>query len=145
MVLAHFGHNHTETELRQLLDTQPSGTRARNTMSIANLGFNVELRSSGLSQLRQALAAGVPPIVFIDTGPLDYWQIDCAHAAVVVGIEDDLVFLHDPFFDDAPRRTSLTSFLTAWALNAHLTAILRPRVTQKKIPPPGSKKKRRKR
>jgi ABC-type bacteriocin/lantibiotic exporter with double-glycine peptidase domain len=145
MVLAHYGRSQTEAELRLLLDTQPSGTRARNIMSIASLGFEVELGSSSLSQLSTALVAGVPPIVFIDTAPLDYWQIDCAHVAVVVGIGDDLVVLHDPYFNDAPQKTSRTSFLNAWALNAHLAAFLRPRVTQKKIPPPASKKNRRKR
>jgi hypothetical protein len=47
--------------------------------------------------------------------------------AVVVGIDDTTVSLNDPFFVTAPQRTSLASFLQAWALNRHLAAILRLR------------------
>jgi ABC-type bacteriocin/lantibiotic exporter with double-glycine peptidase domain len=126
MVLAYHGRDLSEADLRQLLNTQPDGTRARNLTAVASLGFDVQLDPSNLSQLREALGAGIPPIVFVDTGPLDYWQIDCAHVAVVVGINDTSVYLNDPFFDTAPQQTSLASFLQAWALNAHLTAFLRP-------------------
>jgi uncharacterized protein YvpB len=80
-----------------------------------------------LSQLRDALTAGLPPLVFLDTGSLDYWQTNCAHMAVVVGIDDTSVYLNDPFFDTAPQQTSRTSFLQAWALNGQMVAILRPR------------------
>jgi ABC-type bacteriocin/lantibiotic exporter with double-glycine peptidase domain len=127
MVMAHHGRGLSEAELWELLSTQPHGTRARNLVAVASLGFDVSLESSNLAQLRDALAAGLPPIVFLDTGPLDYWQTDCAHVAVLVGLDDSSVYLNDPFFDTAPQRTSLESFLQAWALNAHLAAILRPR------------------
>jgi ABC-type bacteriocin/lantibiotic exporter with double-glycine peptidase domain len=116
-----------EAELRQLLDTRADGTRARNLTAIASLGFEVQLDSANLSQLREALAAGLPPIVFVDTGPLDYWKIDCAHVAVVVGMDDTSVYLNDPFYDTAPQQTSLTSFLQGWARNDHLANIVRPR------------------
>jgi uncharacterized protein YvpB len=77
--------------------------------------------------LRDALVAALPPIVFLDTGALEYWQTDCAHAAVVVGIDDTTVYLNDPFFDTAPQQTSLATFLQAWAANGHFAAVLRPR------------------
>src|SRR5262249_49338937 len=67
MVLAYHGQVRSEAELRQLLGTQPTGTPARNLMAIASLGFDVQLASSNLSLLRDALTAGFPPIVFIDT------------------------------------------------------------------------------
>jgi ABC-type bacteriocin/lantibiotic exporter with double-glycine peptidase domain len=125
MVLAYHGRAIAESELRLLLDTQPTGTRARNLESLQTLGFEVTLNSSGLSHLLDALAAGCPPIVFVDTGPLDYWTIDCAHVAVLVGIDEEGVYLNDPFFEAAPQRTSLSGFLKAWALNAHLAAVVR--------------------
>ena len=127
MVLAFHGQVRPEADLRQLLNTQPHGTRARNLMAVTALGFDVQLGTANLSDLRDALVGGLPPIVFLDTGPLDYWQTDCAHMAVVVGIDDTTVFLNDPFFATAPQPTSLASFLQAWALNRHLAAILRPR------------------
>ena len=126
MVLAHHGRVVAESELRQLLDTQPTGTRARNLESLESLGFDVHLDSSSLTNLREALAAELAPIVFVDSGNLDYWEVDCAHVAVLVGIDDDFVYLNDPFFESAPQRTSLPRFLQAWALNSHLAAIIRP-------------------
>jgi ABC-type bacteriocin/lantibiotic exporter with double-glycine peptidase domain len=126
MVLAHHGRTSAESELRQLMDTQPTGTRARNLESLTALGFDVALNSSNLAQLLDALAAGLAPIVFVDTGPLDYWHVECAHVAVLVGIDEENVFLNDPCFGAAPQRTSLSGFLQAWALNSHLAAILRP-------------------
>lgn len=128
MALAHHGRGMSEGELRQLLNTQPSGTPARNLKALESLGFNVELASATLSKLRDALSSGLPSIVFIDTGPLDYWQIDCAHVAVLVGLDDSFAYLNDPFFDTAPQQTPLAGFLQGWALNEHLAAMIRPRV-----------------
>jgi hypothetical protein len=38
------------------------------------------------------------------------------------------VSLNDPFFDSAPQKAPLASFLQAWAANAFLAAFIRPRV-----------------
>src|SRR3712207_4617475 len=66
MVLAYHGLNLSEAELRTLLDTRPTGTRARNLLAVVSLGFDVRLGTSNLARLRDALDAGLPPIVFID-------------------------------------------------------------------------------
>src|SRR5690349_15609496 len=110
MVLAFYGRICSEADLRQLLGTRPSGTRARNLLHVAALGFDVQLTTSSVALLGAALAAGTPPLVFIETGPLDYWQMDCAHVAVLVGLDDTTVFLNDPYFDTAPQQTSLANF-----------------------------------
>jgi ABC-type bacteriocin/lantibiotic exporter with double-glycine peptidase domain len=127
MVLAFHGHNLPEADLRQLLNTKSSGTPARNLTAVASLGFLVQLSPSNLALLGAAVTTGLPPIVFLDTGVLDYWQVDCAHVAVVVGIEDTSVYLNDPFFDTAPQQTSLATFQQAWASNGHFAAIIQPR------------------
>jgi ABC-type bacteriocin/lantibiotic exporter with double-glycine peptidase domain len=126
MVLAQHERTLSEADLRQLLGTKLSGTPARNLTALASLGFDVQLGPSNLTRLSDALAAGLPPIVFLDTGPLGYWPVDCAHEAVVVGIDDTSVYLNDPFFDATPQKTSLAGFLQAWASNGHLAAVLRP-------------------
>ena len=49
MVLAHYGHTCSEAELRQLLHTDPLGTRARDVLgvaSFASLGVDVQLQFS---------------------------------------------------------------------------------------------------
>src|SRR5437588_1402856 len=95
MVLAHYGRNCSEDELRQLLGTGPQGTRARDVLRVASLGFDVQLRFSNLANLGAGLIAGTPSIVFLDTGPLDYWSLDCPHVAVLVGLDLTTVFLND--------------------------------------------------
>jgi ABC-type bacteriocin/lantibiotic exporter with double-glycine peptidase domain len=127
MVLAYYGRTHSEDELRQLLGTGPRGTPAQNVKHLAALGFDVEVKFSNAAELAAALLGGTPPLVYLETGPLDYWSIACAHVVVLVGMELAAVSLNDPFFDSAPQRASLASFHQAWATTAFLAAFIRPR------------------
>jgi hypothetical protein len=68
-----------------------------------------------------------PPIVFLKTGPLEYWRLDIAHAAVLIGLDTTTVALNDPYFATAPQTTSLQSFEKAWAEMGQFTAFIRPR------------------
>src|SRR6266571_6216989 len=102
MVLAYYGHSHSEVELRQLLRTGPRGTPARNIAHVTSLGFEVDVQFSTVAELAATLLAGTPPIVFVDTGSLGYWSIDCSHVVVLVGMELGAVSLNDPAFDSAP-------------------------------------------
>src|SRR5262245_7193977 len=127
MVLAHLGDLRTEDELRSLLDTQPTGTRAGNVMRLSGAAFEVYIRRSNLAELQQALANNQPPIVFLKTGSLEYWSMDIFHTAVLVGLDATTVALNDSYFATAPQTTSLQSFETAWGLMDQLTAFIRPR------------------
>ena len=127
MVLAHYGRTYSEDSLRQHLGSDAHGTRARNLFLLESLGFDVNLETSTLPQLGAALASGVPPIVFLDTSHLDYWKLRCDHVAVLVGLDLAAAFLNDPYFDAAPRQTSLIGFQFAWAANEHLAAFIRPK------------------
>src|SRR5271154_934883 len=79
MVLAHHGDQRTEAELRSLLDTQPTGTRAGNIMRISGPAFEVYLRPSNMAELQKVLAENQPPIVLMQTGSLEYWNMDIFH------------------------------------------------------------------
>jgi hypothetical protein len=127
MVLAHYGDVRTEAELRSLLNTQPTGTPARNVMRLAGAAFEVYLRPSNLPELQQVLAAGQLPIVFLQTGALEYWSMDIFHTAVLVGLDAATAALHDPYFTAAPQRTPVRAFEKAWARTGQLTAFIRPR------------------
>lgn len=127
MVIAFSGHTTSEELLRHLLGTKLSGTSARNLLSVEALGFDVQLGFSNKSELLDTIGSGLPVIAFVNTGPLEYWKIDCAHVVVVVGMTEEAVVVNDPWFDTAPQQTSLQSFLDAWAMNSHLAAIIRPR------------------
>jgi ABC-type bacteriocin/lantibiotic exporter with double-glycine peptidase domain len=128
MALAHHGDVRTEAELRTLLDTQPTGTPARNVMRLSESAFEVYVRPSNLPELQQALTAGHPPIVFLQTGALEYWSMDIFHTAVLVGLDGVTAALHDPYFATAPQRTSLQTFEKAWARTGQLSAFIRPRI-----------------
>jgi ABC-type bacteriocin/lantibiotic exporter with double-glycine peptidase domain len=127
MVLAFHGRSHSEADLRQLLGTSASGTPASSVLRVVPLGFEVLLIPSSVALLAASLEAGTPPIVFFETAALDYWQVDCAHVAVVVGLDDATVYLNDPYFETAPQRTSVATFQQAWAATGQLTAMIIPR------------------
>ncbi|MGH7223810.1 MAG: C39 family peptidase, partial [Gemmataceae bacterium] len=87
MVLAHYGDVRSETDLRTLLDTQPTGTRAGNVMRLSGPAFEVYLRPSNLAELQALLANNKPAIVFLKTGALEYWNMDIFHTAVLIGLD----------------------------------------------------------
>ena len=127
MVLERHGLALPEADLRQLLGTNDEGTKPRNLFRLTSLGFEVEVKPADLMQLRDALVAGQPPLVLVNTAPLSYWQTTCPHVAVVVGIDDASIWLNDPYFDSAPQQESLTNFLAAWAAYAQNAAFIRPK------------------
>jgi len=127
MVLAHYGDLRTEAELRSLLDTKPAGTRAGNIMRLSNPTLEVHLRTSNMAELQKVLADNQPPIVLLQTGFLEYWNVDIFHAVVLVGLDATTVAINDPFFPTAPQTTSLQSFEKSWAQTGQFAAFLRPR------------------
>src|SRR5712675_2208307 len=56
VVLAHYGDIRTEADLRLLLDTQPTGTRAGNLIRLAGAAYEVYVRPSNVVELQQVLA-----------------------------------------------------------------------------------------
>lgn len=127
MVLAHSGDVRTEAELRLLLDTQPTGTRAGNLMRLSGPAFEVYLRPSNLVELQQVLVNHQPPIVFLQTGFLEYWSMGIFHTVVLIGLDSATVAVHDPYFATAPQTTSLEAFTKAWAQTGQFAAFIRPR------------------
>jgi ABC-type bacteriocin/lantibiotic exporter with double-glycine peptidase domain len=127
MVLAHYGDVRSEADLRSLLDTQPTGTRAGNVMRLSGPAFEVYLRPSNLAELQAVLANNQPAIVFLKTGALEYWNMDIFHTAVLIGLDAMTIALDDPYFAAAPQVTSLQSFERAWAETGQFAAFIRPR------------------
>jgi hypothetical protein len=88
------------------------------------LEFQVIYGTASLDDLRQRLRQGIPPIVFVETNFLDYWQSNVRHAVVVVGPEESTIWLHEPAFDEAPQACSINRFLAAWAEMDEASAII---------------------
>jgi len=98
MILDYLGFDLDEERLSEILSTTPRGTKASNIARIQDIGVDVFLRSVSLFDLHNLLREKVPCIVFLWTGNLEYWNIDCWHAVVVVGLEEDAIYINDPFF-----------------------------------------------
>ena len=126
MVLAFQGIIRGEEELCRLLDTQPAGTPVLNLLLLNQhlVRCHVEVDSASFDDLAQWLQEDSPPISFVSTGLLSYWQAECLHALVVVGIEEQQVFVHDPAFDAAPLTIPRDEVLAAWGELSHLAARL---------------------
>ena len=85
MVLAFFGRQHTEAELRTLLRTAPSGTPLRRLTELTHLGFDVDFLTTDIAGLTAYLTSGLPPITLLSTASLPYWSESCDHVAVIIG------------------------------------------------------------
>ena len=127
MVLAFFGRQPTEAELRTLMQPDANGTPVRRLTQLTQMGFDVDFPSTDIAGLSAYLTSGVPPIALLATAALPYWSQSCDHVAVVVGVDDSWVYLNDPYFNSTPQQVSHADFLLAWSPNACTVAIVRPR------------------
>lgn len=115
MVLGFLGRDLSEARLSRLLDARPFGTPARHIRRLESLGLSVTYGPTNLTHLRTLLLNETPPIVFLQAGQLPYWDENCFHAVVVVGLTADTVYLNDPAFDQAPQSAPLDDFILAWS------------------------------
>ena len=126
MVLAFQGIAYEEEALCDALETQPAGTAVLNVLLFHQHvpRCHVEVASASFNDLARWIDEGIPPIAFVTTGPLSFWQIACLHALVVVDIDDASVWVHDPAFEHAPIAIQRDEFLRAWGELGHLTALI---------------------
>jgi hypothetical protein len=128
MVLACQGVHVEEEAVCDLLQTDEAGTSLADLDTLLAQSFpqcRVRVESSSLDSLRQSLQEGIPPIVIVNTASLQsYWQRECVHALLVVGIEEQIVFVNDPFFDDAPKQIPVAEFLAAWGVYGQFTIVI---------------------
>lgn len=126
MVLAYQGVTFREQELCDFLDTQLIGTEAWNVLLLEQHIANcqVEIDSMSFDRLQESLSDNIPPIAFVATRLLSYWQHETIHAVVVVGISEDSVYVNDPALPDAPCAVPRAEFLAAWSELDFLTVIV---------------------
>lgn len=89
------------------------------------LGVSVLVERGEIENLRLNLEAGLPSIAFIATGQLSYWHETTGHAVVVVGLDEERIYLNDPAFADAPKQVSIDEFLLAWIDADQFYALIR--------------------
>lgn len=128
MVLAFFGHQRSEGELRRLLKTRVTGTSPANVMlQLPNIGFDASVFDSSQSFLRERLSAGQPCIVHLWTEPLPHWHEAVIHAVVVTDFGDETVLINDPVLEAPSTAVSWAAFLASWAATDHTLILITPR------------------
>ena len=111
--------------LLSLLRVKAYGTSFSSLQNLEALDLSVHIDEGDIQQLRQYLDDGLPSIVFVDTGQLtSYWQEQTSHAVVIVGIEDDQIYLNDPELDSGPQSVPTDEFLLAWGEKDYLYAVV---------------------
>lgn len=124
MMLGYLGLSVTEEELATKLGTTPLGTTGRNLLRLQNSSLSVVYGPLTLPLIQTELDQNRPVIVLVSTIFLDYWQRDTAHAVVVVGYDEEHLFLNDPAFADAPQTATVDGFLAAWGEFDYLAGVI---------------------
>lgn len=115
MALQHIHIHQSQPQLNQLLGLSETGVPAARVRRLSRLGVSVIYTTGDETALRTAIDRGLPPIVFLSTGDLPYWQSNLRHAVLVVGYDDAAVYLNDPVFGEASQQVSWGDFMLAWS------------------------------
>ena len=117
------------SRLLQLLETDRAGSYFSKIKKLeADLGLVVELvqGNDDLDLFYRYLDQALPVIVFVNTAELkSYWTVPTFHAVVVTGLDNELIYLHDPYFPDAPKEVQRDEFLLAWLEQDYWYAVIR--------------------
>jgi len=103
MVLSYLGRNESYEHLVQLLGTRWFGTPSENILRLEQINIHVALRELSLAEIEAALRRQQPIIAFVNTADLPYWSIASNHVVVVVGINEQFVYVNDLYFAEAPQ------------------------------------------
>lgn len=117
MVLAYLGISRSQDALAKTLGLNPPfGTRHSNIKKLASAKIKVTYEAGDLAAIRRWLEQGTPVIVFVQAGDLPHWSGQhFQHAVVVVGIEEQRVYLMDPALEEGPTPVEEETFMLTWS------------------------------
>lgn len=124
MVLAALGDEYAKDHLASVMGSYEFGTPARRVTQLNQLGYKVQFGTFTLDALRDALAHGLFPIVFVKADELPWADFGGFHALVLVSAASDGLVLHDPALDDGPSQMSIAAFMLAWDEFDGLAAVI---------------------
>ena len=129
IVLQHLQVPIAYARLLRILETEQSGSFFSHLKELESvLGLSVELAqgTDDLDQFYRELNQALPIIVFVNTAELkSYWTVAAFHAVVVIGLDEEFVYISDPYFADAPKEVPRAEFTLAWLEQDYWYAVLR--------------------
>jgi len=127
MVLAYWQDPHSQEAISRSLGTDPHvGTPASRVLRLRSRSLSVFYGQASPIEIRQWLEARVPVIALVHTLELPYWSQACAHAVVVIGVDEGSVWVNDPARVQAPVRVPMGDFILACGAMDNYVAVIRP-------------------
>ena len=118
MVLNYLGLQISYKRLAKLLRVGPSFTPFTHLRYLESLRLSITLGKQGnVLIFAENLVMGLPVMVRVKTVGWQHWEDEVTeHAVVVIGVDqsNDLIYIHDPFFAEAPIAMSLIEFEAGW-------------------------------
>jgi ABC-type bacteriocin/lantibiotic exporter with double-glycine peptidase domain len=127
MVLEYIHRPIDYDQLLNLLQVRWFGAPSSNIQALTRLNVRVIYTEGTLEKLHDDLLNDRPSIAFVAAHELPYWDRHTQHAVVVVGLDDQYIYLNDPAFATSPIPVTHADFELAWLEQDRRYAILLPR------------------
>jgi ABC-type bacteriocin/lantibiotic exporter with double-glycine peptidase domain len=120
MVISHFdetlAESLSESDLMRLLGTGSTGSLLEHLPRLNQLGFEAISEESSLTELALFLHLFQTPVIAVlYAGYVEYLKSDSLHAVVIVGMDEEKVYLNDPLRETSPIVLSIDQFNRAWS------------------------------
>lgn len=126
MVLAYLGIEKSEDWLWRHLATDEVTPFPKIEALAPLLGVIIELHKDGVPEnFAPYLESGLPVIAAIDADDVRYWPYTHNHAVVVVGFNEQIVFVYDPAQPETPLAVDIGAFMLVWSRRDFQYAVIR--------------------
>lgn len=116
MVLAYLGISRSQESLARMMGlVVPVGVPSSRIKNLASLKITVTYQQGTLEDIYYWLNQGVPVIVFLLMSELPHWRgQELQHAVVIVGLDNQNIYLMDPALETGPTPVPVGDFILAW-------------------------------
>jgi ABC-type bacteriocin/lantibiotic exporter with double-glycine peptidase domain len=125
MVLVYLGFDVSYIQLLKLLGTKQFGTSFWNIKRLEQLGATVTIDHLASTEIGSNLALDLPVIACLNTADLSYWSQAVDHVVVVVGIDQEQVYVNDPSLSRGQHAVPRAEFELAQLQYDNLCAVIR--------------------
>lgn len=126
MVLSYLGIEKSESWLWSRLATGAVTPFPKVEKLAEELGLLITVKRWGdLTTFVPAIESGLPVLVAVNAEDPQNWPYVGNHAVIVVGFDNQSVFINDPAHVNAPLAIEINTFLLAWSYRDYEYAVIR--------------------